>query len=116
MELEKASSHFSFTTVGAMSDDHDLAWYKAQWNELSELLSVEDPEAVVPKVRRLRDEVESLSAQQEALVEAGVEDPGKVAHMIANLTDQLEELYAERECPDWTERPGTGDDELPASR
>lgn len=79
-----------------MSANDDLTWYQAQWDELADLLSVEDPEAVVPAVRRLHERVETLSSQHEALAEAGMDDPEKALHMIDNMADQLEELYAER--------------------
>ena len=91
-----------------MSDDHDLAWYQAQWKELANLLAVDDPDAVVPRVRRLREEIEVLSAQREALTEAGVDNPQKALHMIDNMADQLEELYAERDHPDLPVDPDGG--------
>ena len=94
-----------------MSTNDDLAWYQAQWDELADLLSVEDPEAVVPAVRRLRERVETLSSQHEALAEAGMDDPEKALHMIDNMADQLEELYAERSRPELpVDRGGDADE------
>ncbi|MEF8815404.1 MAG: hypothetical protein V5A20_02705 [Salinibacter sp.] len=94
-----------------MNDDHDLAWYQSQWSELVDALSVEDPDAVVPEVRRLRKQVEMLSDQHEALAEAGVENPEKALRMIDNMADQLEELYAERSHSDLPVTPkGKADD------
>lgn len=98
-----------------MSDDHDLDWYQAQWNELTDVLSVEEPDAVVPEVRRLRKQVETLSAQHEALAEAGVEDPEEALRMIDNLVDQLEELYAARDRLGGTVSPEGEGGEPPAS-
>ncbi|MBB4088598.1 hypothetical protein [Salinibacter ruber] len=88
-----------------MNDDHDLDWYRAQWNELVDVLAVEDSDAVVSEVRRLRKQAEALSVQREVLVEAGVENPEKALRMIENMADQLEELYAERDHPDLPVKP-----------
>ncbi|MCS3938001.1 tetraacyldisaccharide-1-P 4'-kinase [Salinibacter ruber] len=88
-----------------MNDDHDLDWYRAQWNELVDVLAVEDSNAVVSEVRRLRKQAEALSVQREVLVEAGVENPEKALRMIENMADQLEELYAERDHPDLPVKP-----------
>ena len=94
-----------------MNDDHDLAWYQAQWNKLVDALPVDDPDSVVPEVRRLRKQAEVLSDQHEALAEAGVEDPEKALCMIDNMADQLEELYAERSHSDLPVTPkGEADD------
>ncbi|WP_263792273.1 MULTISPECIES: hypothetical protein [Salinibacter] len=88
-----------------MNDDHDLDWYRAQWSELVDVLAVEDSDAVVSEVRRLRKQAEALSVQREALVEAGVENPEKALRMIENMADQLEELYAERDHPELPVKP-----------
>ena len=88
-----------------MNDDHDLDWYRAQWNELVDVLAVEDSNAVVSEVRRLRKQAEALSVQREVLVEAGVENPEKALRMIENMADQLEELYAERDPPELPVKP-----------
>ncbi|CAM3476857.1 HPt (histidine-containing phosphotransfer) domain-containing protein [Salinibacter ruber] len=88
-----------------MNDDHDLDWYRAQWNELVDVLAVEDSDAVVSEVRRLRKQAEALSVQREVLVEAGVENPEKALRMIENMADQLEELYAERDHPELPVKP-----------
>ncbi|MCS3637661.1 HPt (histidine-containing phosphotransfer) domain-containing protein [Salinibacter ruber] len=88
-----------------MNDDHDLDWYRAQWNELVDVLAVEDSDAVVSEVRRLRKQAEALSVQREVLVEAGVENPEKALQMIENMADQLEELYAERDHPELPVKP-----------
>ncbi|WP_263785790.1 hypothetical protein [Salinibacter grassmerensis] len=88
-----------------MNNDHDLAWYQAQWDELVDVLSVEDSDAVVSEVRRLRKQAEALSVQHEALAEAGVENPEKALRMIDNMADQLEELYAERDHPELPVKP-----------
>jgi hypothetical protein len=88
-----------------MNDDHDLDWYRAQWNELVDVLAVEDSDAVVSEVRRLRKQAETLSVQREVLVEAGVENPEKALRMIENMADQLEELYAERDHPELPVKP-----------
>ncbi|MCS3631643.1 tetraacyldisaccharide-1-P 4'-kinase [Salinibacter ruber] len=88
-----------------MNDDHDLDWYRAQWNELVDVLAVEDSNAVVSEVRRLRKQAEALSVQREVLVEAGVENPEKALRMIENMADQLEELYAERDHPELPVKP-----------
>lgn len=77
--------------------DPDLEWYESRWEELMEVLSVSDPEAVVDEVRHLQERVESLTFLHEALAEAGVEDPERLLQMLENMTDQLEELYAERD-------------------
>jgi len=98
-----------------MSDDHDLAWYRERWKELTELLSVEDSGAVVPEVRRLRNRVETVSDQLADFAEARVEEPEEVVCMIDNLVDQLEELYAERERPELSVTLEGEDDEPPAS-
>lgn len=79
------------------SPQHNLDWYQSQWAELTDLLSVSDPEAVVDEVRRLQERVETLTRQHEALAEAGMEDPEQILRMLENMTDQLEELYAERD-------------------
>ncbi|CBH25507.1 conserved hypothetical protein [Salinibacter ruber M8] len=92
-------------TVSSMNDDHDLDWYRAQWNELVDVLAVEDSDAVVSEVRRLRKQAEALSVQREVLVEAGVENPEKALQMIENMADQLEELYAERDHPELPVKP-----------
>jgi len=84
-----------------MNDDHDLDWYRAQWNELVDVLAVED----LSEVRRLRKQAEALSVQREVLVEAGVENPEKALQMIENMADQLEELYAERDHPELPVKP-----------
>ncbi len=88
-----------------MNDAHDLDWYRAQWNELVDVLAVEDSDAVVSEVRRLRKQAEALSVQREVLVEAGVENPEKALQMIENMADQLEELYAERDHPELPVKP-----------
>ena len=88
-----------------MNDAHDLDWYRAQWNELVDVLAVEDSNAVVSEVRRLRKQAEALSVQREVLVEAGVENPEKALRMIENMADQLEELYAERDHPELPVKP-----------
>ncbi len=88
-----------------MNDDHDLDWYRAQWNELVDVLAVEDSDAVVSEVRRLQKQAEALSVQREVLVEAGVENPEKALRMIENMADQLEELYAERDHPELPVKP-----------
>ncbi|PSQ98285.1 MAG: hypothetical protein BRD51_03265 [Bacteroidetes bacterium SW_11_64_17] len=69
---------------------------QSQWNELSDILSVSDPDQVVDQVRELQDQVDTLTDQQEALVEAGMKDSEQALRMIENMADQLEELYAER--------------------
>jgi CRP-like cAMP-binding protein len=94
-----------------MSDDHDLDWYRARWNELVDVLAVEDSDAVVAEVRRLRKQAEALSVQHEALAEAGLENPEKALRMIDNMADQLEELYAEREHPELPVKPEEKTDE-----
>jgi hypothetical protein len=75
---------------------HDPEWLQSQWNELSDILSVSDPDQVVDQVRELQDQVDTLTDQQEALVEAGMKDSEQALRMIENMADQLEELYAER--------------------
>ncbi|PSQ60214.1 MAG: hypothetical protein BRD27_04740 [Bacteroidetes bacterium QH_10_64_19] len=75
---------------------HDPEWLQSQWNELSDILSVSDPDQVVDQVRELQDQVDALTDQQEALVEAGMKDSEQALCMIENMADQLEELYAER--------------------
>lgn len=84
-----------------MPDEHppqrDLDWYQSQWDELTDLLLVSDPEVVVDEVRRLQEHVEALTTLRETLSEAGIDDPENAAQMIDNMTDQLEELYAERD-------------------
>jgi two-component sensor histidine kinase len=79
------------------SRDPDLEWYESRWEELMEVLSVSDPEAVMEEVRHLQERAETITQQHEALAEAGVEDPERLLQMLANMTDQLEELYAERD-------------------
>ncbi|WP_232798228.1 hypothetical protein [Salinibacter altiplanensis] len=98
-----------------MSNDHDLAWYRAQWDELVDVLSVENSDDVVPEVQRLRKRAEALSVQHEALAEAGVENPEKALCMIDNMADQLEELYAERDRPELPVKPNGEADEASAS-
>jgi two-component sensor histidine kinase len=78
------------------SSQHDPEWLQSQWNELTDLLSVSDPDQVVDEVRQLQDRVDALANQQEALVEAGMKDSEQALRMIENMADQLEELYAER--------------------
>lgn len=75
----------------------DIDWYRSQWNQLTDLLSASDPEAVVDEVRNLQERVEALTTLRETLAEAGLEDPEQAVQMIENMTDQLEELYAERD-------------------
>jgi len=75
---------------------HDPEWLQSQWNELTDLLAVSDPDQVVDQVRKLQDQVDALTDQQEALVEAGMKDSEQALRMIENMADQLEELYAER--------------------
>jgi two-component sensor histidine kinase len=75
----------------------DLDWYRSQWAELADVLSVSDPDAVVDKVRRLQARVATMASLHEALEEAGIDDPEQAVQMIENMADQLEELYAERD-------------------
>lgn len=79
------------------SPDRELAWYRARWEELTDLLSVSDPEAVVDEVRRLQARAVTLSRQHQTLVEAGMDDSEQALRMIENMADQLEQLYAERD-------------------
>ena len=88
-----------------MNDDHDLDWYRAQWNELVDVLAVEDSDAVVSEVRRLRKQAEALSVQREVLVGAEVEDTEKALRMVEDMADQLEELYAEHGHPELPVKP-----------
>lgn len=97
-----------------VSPDRDLAWYQSQWNELCNLLSVSDPDAVVDAVRQLQGRVDALSQHHQALVEGGVEDPEKAREMIENMADQLEELYAERDRRAETYVERSGDAEAPS--
>jgi two-component sensor histidine kinase len=78
------------------SPQYDPEWLQSQWNELSDILAVSDPDQVVDQVRELQDQVDALTDQQEALVEAGMKDSEQALRMIENMAEQLEELYAER--------------------
>lgn len=62
-----------------------------------EVLSVEDPDEVVPTVRRLQEGMETLASQHDVLANTDLENPERLLHMIDNMADQLEQLYAERE-------------------
>jgi hypothetical protein len=75
----------------------DLDWYQAQWKELMEVLSVDDPEDVVSTVRRLQEGIETLTTQHDMLANVDLNNPERLFHMIENMADQLEQLYAERE-------------------
>ena len=89
----------------------DLEWYRSQWNQLTDLLSASDPEAVVDEVRNLQERVEALTTLRKTLAEAGIDDPEQAAQMIDNMTDQLEELYAERDRWGEPRFEGTSDPE-----
>lgn len=75
----------------------DLDWYQTQWKEIMEALSVDDPDEVVPTVRRLQEGMETLANQHDVLANTDLDNPERLLHMIDNMADQLEQLYAERE-------------------
>jgi hypothetical protein len=93
-----------------MADNHDttrdLAWYRSRWDELANLLSVSDPEEVVPEVEQLHERAEALTAQHETLTEAGMDDSRHALRMIENMKEQLHELYAEKVAAERAETPG----------
>lgn len=78
-----------------MSDSHDVAWYRDRWGEVMDLLSVSDPEAVVPRLRR----------QQDALSDARFDRVADVLRAVDSMEQQLDELYREKSA---TEQSGTG--------
>lgn len=78
------------------ASQHDPEWLQSQWNKLTDILAVSDPDEVVDEVQKLQDRVDTLTDQQETLAEAGMKDSEQALCMIENMADQLEELYAER--------------------
>jgi photoactive yellow protein len=71
---------------------------------LQETVGADSPDEIAERVNQLRDRVETLEAQQEALTEAGFERPEHVLQAITSMEQQLDELYGEKAA---TERSTT---------
>lgn len=72
---------------------------------LQDALDADSPDEVVETIDALRDRVETLEVQQEALAEAGFDRPEHVLEAITSMEQQLDELYGEKAA---TERSTTG--------
>jgi photoactive yellow protein len=68
---------------------YDVAWYRAQWEELMELLSASDPEEVVPQVRELQL---NLLDEAEALDELGLTDTEQAQKVLRRIFQRLQTL------------------------
>lgn len=67
---------------------HDLDWYRSRWKTLCSLLSLDDPDAVVERVRNLQSSVDLLQ-------DAGL-TPQLALSMVSSMEAQLQALYREK--------------------
>ena len=65
---------------------------------LQEAVDADSADEIAERIDALRDRVETLEAQQEALTEAGFERPEHVLQAISSMEQQLDELYGEKEA------------------
>jgi photoactive yellow protein len=94
-EGEAASGRGGAPPPAGRDDAEALAWYRARWRELADILHLSGDDEVVPAVRELQ--ADTLARQAGAIEQAGLAQSGEAARVLHRLHERLTALRRENE-------------------